>query len=198
MRHVEHALRLHVAVRVVGEHHQPIADVVVDGVDFLLRAIERHGGDEHHAGRRTANAGERFHLVAVLRRGEPIVGPQRVAIGIAEEHLVALRVDDHAVERRVGIADDAYRRHVAAGHGGALPPGRPRRRRRGVLIVEAAVLALEREQRRFVDRRGDPRFPVGKRTDHAVGIRRRAMVRQTENHQRENDTRHATHTALCV
>ena len=154
VRHAQRADRLDVAVGVVRKDHHPVADVVVDRVDLPRLGIDGHGGDEHHAGRRSADAGERRDRLAALRRRAPVVRPERVAVGIAHEDAVVHRIDGDAVQRRVRD------RHTTRA-GGTSPPamcaaaqsgqacGARRRRRQ----VEAAVVAFEREQPRVGDER---------------------------------------------
>ena len=144
----QEALRLDVAIGIVGEHHHPIADVVVDGVD--LRAS---GSTVTAAMNIIPVDGPRMPVIGAtgslpldaMRRS---YGPDSMAVGIAHEHAVVDRIDGNAVQRRVRIGYDPGRGYVAAGdvRSGPVRPGLRRRRR--CRDVEAAVLASEREQSR--------------------------------------------------
>ncbi len=190
MRHVQHTLRFDVAVRVVREHHQPIADVVVDGVELLSRRIHVDRRNEHHAGRRPANARERRHRFGCRRRRRPIVRPEGVPIGIADE----LRDCARHRPRRCAASDTDRTPHAPAARRRRQCAQRPSRARTAdrapVRRDRRSRSRARRRERRLV--RAAIGAPFGRRRPSGTGDPRRLPPHGAEQDAAEQRKQQAT------
>jgi hypothetical protein len=145
------AARCRFAVR---EDQHPIAAVVVDGEELLALGIDLNAGDVAELRLRAEHVLRRFGDVVREAAGRPVVHQQRVAVFVAEDHLVVDRIQRDAVECRKRIGHRPDRRDEAADRAGrpvgvgdaALPWQLRRTLRPGVVD---AVLGEQ-----LVDRRG--------------------------------------------